>query len=204
MKLYFAPGACSLAPHIVLNETGQKYDLARVDLRTHKVDDGSDYTKVNPKGYVPALVTDDGATLTEAAVVLQYLAERKPGTLAPQFGARERWQLLEWLNFIATEFHKGYGPLWNPATPDATKAEAKTKLAKRYAFVERALANQPFLTGERFTIADAYLFTVTNWAGMLDVNLDAFPGVRNFMARVASRRAVQAALAQEGLLEKAA
>jgi glutathione S-transferase len=204
MKLFFAPGACSLAPHIVLNETGQKYDLAKVDLRTHKVDDGSDYTKVNPKGYVPALVTDDGATLTEAAVVLQYLAERKPGTLAPQFGTRERWQLMEWLNFIATELHKGYGPLWNPATPDATRSEAKTKLAKRYAFIERTLEKQPFLTGERFSIADAYLFTVTNWAGMLDVNLEAFPAVRNFMARVAARPAVQAALAQEGLLEKAA
>lgn len=203
MKLYYAPGACSLAPHIVLNETGLPYELAKVDLRSHTLEDGSDYRKVNPKGYVPALVAEDGTTLTEAAVLLQYLADRKPGTLAPQFGSRERYQLMEWLNFIATEIHKGYGPLWNPSTPEATKESTQANLKKRYRLLEGRLAQQPFLMGAQFGIADAYLFTVTRWAGTLGFDLGPFPAVREFMARVGNRPAVRAALEQEGLLEQA-
>ena len=201
MKLYYAPGACSLAPHIALNESDQPYELARVDLAKHTVADGGDYYKVNPKGYVPLLVLDDGSKLTEAAVVLQYIADRRPGTLAPTPGGKERYQLMEWLNFIATEIHKGFSPLWDPSAPDATKESARARLAKRFGTVEETLAKQSYLTGESFSIADIYLFTIANWAGMLKVDLTPFPKLQAFMARVAARPKVHAALKEEGLIK---
>jgi len=199
MKLYYAPGACSLAPHIALRETGLPYTLARVDLAKHAVEDGRDYRPINPKGYVPTLELDDGTTLTEASVVLQYIADRVPGTLAPAFGTMERYRLMEWLNFIATEIHKGFGPLWDAHAPQATHAAARVKLAKRFAFVEAPLSQHAFVTGSSFTIADAYLFTVANWSDHLQVDLARFPALRAFMSRVGARPSVRSAMHEEGL-----
>jgi glutathione S-transferase len=199
MKLYYAPGACSLAPHIALNETGITYDAVKVDLRKHELADGTDYYTINPKGYVPLLETDDGSRLSEVAVLLQYIADRKPGTLAPAFGSIERYRLMEWLNFIATEIHKQFGPLWDPSTPDATVEKQRATLAKRFDYVAKRLSIQPFLTGETFSIADAYLFTVVNWAGMLKIDLSPWPALQQFVARVAARPKVHATLVAEGL-----
>jgi len=199
MKLYYSPGACSLAPHIALAEAALPYAAVKVDLRKHVTADGTDYYTINPKGYVPFLALDDGSTLSEVAVILQYIADRKPGTLAPAFGSFERYKLMEWLNFIATEIHKAYGPLWYPTTPEATKNANKEKLAARYGLIEKTLAAQPYLGGDAFSIADAYLYTVTRWAAPLKVDLSAFPAVGQFMARVEQRAAVQKVLAEEGL-----
>jgi glutathione S-transferase len=201
MKLYFSPGACSLAPHIALHELGLPFNALKVDLKTHKVADGTDYYTVNPKGYVPVLELDDGERLTEAAVILQYIADRKPGTLAPAFGTMERYRLMEWLNFISTEVHKQFGPLWYPTTPDATKEAQKAKLATRFEHISKTLAKQPYLTGEEFTIADAYLFTIVNWSGMLGVDISGFPALQQFQARVAARPKVQRAMREEGLIK---
>jgi glutathione S-transferase len=202
MKLYYAPGACSLAPHIALNEAGLAHDAVKVDLRKHQLADGTDYYKINPKGYVPLLETDDGTRLSEVAVLLQYIADRKPGTLAPAFGTMERYRLMEWLNFIATEIHKQFGPLWDPATPDATKEKQRATLAKRFDYVAKTLAAHPYLTGDAFTIADAYLFTVVNWSGMLNVDLSPWPALQQFQARVAARPKVHATLVAEGLAKE--
>jgi glutathione S-transferase len=202
MKLYYAPGACSLAPHIALSEAGLSYDAIKVDLRKHQLADGTDYTTINPKGYVPLLETDDGTRLSEVAVLLQYIADRKPGTLAPAFGTLERYRVMEWLNFIATEIHKQFGPLWDPTTPDATKEKQRATLAKRFDYVAKTLSVQPYLTGDAFTIADAYLFTVVNWSGMLDVDLSPWPALQQFQARVAARPRVHATLVAEGLVKK--
>jgi len=200
MKLYFSPGACSLAPHIALHEIGVTFDGRKVDLKTHKLGDGSDYYSINPKGYVPVLELDNGERLTEAAVILQYIADRKPGTLAPAFGSIERYRLMEWLNFIATEVHKQFAPLFYPTTPDATKEAQKTKLASRFDHISKALAKQPYLTGDAFTIADAYLFTVVNWSGNLGIDLARWPALQEFQARVAARPGVQKAMTEEGLI----
>ena len=196
MKLYYSPGACSLAPHIALAEAGIPADIVRVDLRTHKLPDGSDYHKVNPKGYVPAVQLEDGTVLTEVSILLQYIADRKPGSLAPAFGNLERYKLMEWLNFVATEIHKPYGPLWHQPS-DEVRASVIARLGKRYAIVEAQLAKHPFLAGSAFTIADAYLFTVTRWASMLKVDLSAFPHVAAYMKRIDERPAVKAAIAAE-------
>ena len=201
MKLYYSPGACSLAPHIALSEAGLPYQTAKVDLRKHVLEDGSDYYTINPKGYVPLLELDDGALISEVAVILQYIADRKPGTLAPAYGGIERYRVMEWLNFIATELHKQFAPLWYPTTPDATKEAQKAKLATRFDLVAKALAAQPYLTGSAFTIADAYLFTILNWAPMLKVDLAPWPALLQFQARVAARPAVHAALVAEGLVK---
>jgi glutathione S-transferase len=204
MKLYYSPGACSQAPHIAIHELGLASETVRVDLVKHTLPDGSDYRAVNPKGYVPTLELDDGTRLTEAHVILQYLADQKPGELAPEFGSIERWKLMEWLGFIATEIHKGYGPLWNPKTPAEVRVRTIQALQNRYAMIAKTLEHQPFLTGQRFTIADAYLFVVTNWAGHHKVDLSGVPAVQKFQARVAQRPAVQATLKAEGLLKESA
>jgi glutathione S-transferase len=196
MKLYYSPGACSLAPHIALYEAGIPAGIVKVDLRTHKLPDGSDYYAVSPNGYVPVLVLDDGTHMTEVAVLLQYIADRKPGTLAPAFGTMARYKLMEWLNFIATEVHKGWSPLWHQPSDDAKKAIVD-KLHKRYAFIDAQLAKTPFLTGDDFTIADAYLYTVTNWGHFLKVDLSAHPHVVAWMQKIAERPAVKAAIAAE-------
>ncbi|MBO1906935.1 glutathione transferase GstA [Microvirga sp. 3-52] len=205
MKLYYYPGACSLAPHIVAREAGIPLSLEKVDLANRTTETGANYATVNPKGYVPALGLQDGSVLTEASAIVQYLADQQPGTdLAPAPGTMERYRLLEWLGFISTEIHKGFGPLWNPATPDAVKAATKERLATRFAYLDEALAKQPYLMGETFTIADAYLFTVVNWTNFHAVDISPFPNLKAFQARIASRPSVQQALEAEGLVKKAA
>jgi glutathione S-transferase len=202
MKLYYAPGACSLAAHIALQESGLRYELERVDLREHKVR-GADFHAINPKGYVPVLELDDGERLTEAAVILQYIADRNPGTLAPPPGTLARYRLMEWLNFIATEIHKGLGPLWKPTTPDAYKATVLAGVGARFDHVVAALGKKPYLTGDAFTIADAYLFTIVNWQRFLAFDIDRWPALQQFQARVAARPSVQRALADEHLAKAA-
>jgi glutathione S-transferase len=202
MKLYFSPGACSLAPHIALAESGLPFKTAAVDLRKHTLGNGDDYYAINPKGYVPLLELDDGSRLSEVAVILQYIADRRPGTLAPAFGGMDRYRVMEWLNFVATEVHKQFSPLWYPTTPEATKDAQRTKLASRFDLLSKTLAAQPYLTGEAFTIADAYLFTILNWAPMLKVDLAPWPALQQFQARVAARPAVRRALVAEGLVKE--
>jgi glutathione S-transferase len=199
MKLYYSPGACSLAPHIALNEAGLAHSAVKVDLGKHELADGTDYYTINPKGYVPLLELDDGQRLSEVAVILQYIADRKPGSLAPAPGTMERYRLMEWLNFIATEVHKQFSPLWYPDTPDATKEKQRATLGKRFNYLALTLSKQPYLTGETFTIADAYLFTLLNWAGMVKLDLSPWPALQQFHARVAARPKVHATLVAEGL-----
>lgn len=201
MKLYYAPGACSLAPHIAFEEAGLPHELVKVDLVKHTLADGSDYRSVNPKGYVPFLKLDDGSALSEAGVILQYIADRKPGTIAPVFGTPERWKLMEWLNFIATEIHKTYSPLWNPQTSAEVRERNVQALGNRFSLIEKTLAVQPYLTGQQFTVADAYLFTVVSWSGMLKVDLTPWPALVAFQQRVAARPAVQRAMKAEGLIK---
>lgn len=199
MKLYYAPGACSLAPHIVLREAKYKFDLEKVDLAAKRTEGGDDYLAVNPKGYVPALKLDDGTLLTEAAVILQYLADRKPRrALAPKPRTPERYRLMEWLNFTASEIHKGLGDFFNPKmTPEWREARLE-RLGRRFDFLEKALGAQHYLMGE-FSIADAYLFTILNWTNRHQVDLSNWPNIRAFMARIAERPAVKKAMKAEGL-----
>jgi glutathione S-transferase len=199
MKLYYSPGACSQAPHIVLRELDLKFDLVAVDLAKHTLPDGSDFRRINPKGYVPLLELEDGTRLTEANVILQYLADRKPGVLAAKFGTLERYQLMEWLAFIATEVHMGFGPLWNPQTPPEVRERVIAALGNRFGFLSATLAKQPYLTGSAFSIADAYLFVISSWAGHHKVDLEPWPALTAFQDRVAARPAVQATLQAEGL-----
>jgi glutathione S-transferase len=205
MKLYYYPGACSLAPHIVAREAGIALTLEKVDLANRTTETGANYLAVNPKGYVPALGLQDGSVLTEASAIIQYLADNQADAdLAPAHGTMERYRLLEWLGFISTEIHKGFGPLWNPTTPDAVKTATKERLATRFALLDETLGKQPFLTGDKFTIADAYLFTVVNWTNFHGIDISSFPNLQAFQARVASRPSVQQALEAEGLTKKAA
>lgn len=201
MKLYYAPGACSQAPHIVARELGLPVELVKVDLTKHTLPDGSDFRAINPKGYVPMLELDDGTRLTEASVIMQYLADQKPGQAAPPFGTKARWQLMEWLAFIATEVHKGFGPLWNPQTPPEVRARTVQALGNRFGLISQTLDRQPYLTGSEFSIADAYLFVVLNWSGYHTVDLAPWPALQQFQARVGARPAVQATLKAEGLIK---
>ncbi|MBJ6124451.1 glutathione transferase GstA [Microvirga splendida] len=205
MKLYYYPGACSLAPHIVAREAGLPLSIEKVDLANRTTETGANYLAVNPKGYVPALGLKDDSVLTEVSAIIQYLADAQPETkLAPAAGSMERYRLLEWLGFISTEIHKGFGPLWNPTTPDAVKAATKERLASRFAYLDETLAKQPFLMGDAFTIADAYLFTVVNWTNFHGIDISPFPNLQAFQTRIAARPAVQQALEAEGLVKKAA
>lgn len=201
-QLYFTPGACSLAPHIVLREAGAKFDLVQVDLKTHTTKDGKDFYGINPKGYTPALGLPNGELLTEGPAITQYVADNANATsLAPKSGSLERARVNEWLTFIGTEVHKTYSPLFNPASDDATKKQAKDKIANRLGLVEKNLADgRAYLTGEAFTIADAYLFTVVNWSGNVGVDLTPFPKLQAFQARVLARPHTQAAMKAEGLI----
>lgn len=205
MHLYYVPGACSLAPHIVAREVGMAVSPVKVDLATRLAEDGRPYAEVNPKGYVPALRLPGGEVLTEVAAVLQYLVDQAPdAALAPPPGTLARYRFVEWLTFISSEVHKGFGPLWNPAASTDVRTATVEKLGKRFAFLDAHLAGQPFLLGEAFTAADAYLFTVVSWAAYLKVDLTPFAHLRAFLDRVSSRPAVQAALRAEGLLKEAA
>ena len=204
MKLYYMPGACSLSPHIVAREAGIDLQLVKVDGATKRTEDGADFLAINPKGYVPALELDDGQLLTEGPAIVQYLADLKPASgLAPANGTLARYRLQEVLGYINSEIHKSYSPLFKPDTPEATRQERKDYLRKRYAFVEGILAKQPWLLGDHFTVADAYLYTVTNWARHVDFDLSDFPAVLAFQKRVAERPSVEAALDAEGLARRA-
>lgn len=201
MKLYYSPGACSLSPHIVLREGGFDFQLERVDLQSGKTETGRDYKTINPLGYVPALELDDGEVLTEGPAIVQYLADRVPEKrLAPPAGGLARYRLMEWLNFISTELHKGFGALFNPAFPDEAKAIVRAQLERRIGEAERRLGGRSFAMGEDFTVADAYLFTVLGWSRYVNVDLSPWPGLGAYLGRVAARPAVQAALAAEGLI----
>ena len=205
MKLYYSPGACSLSPHIALREAGLAFDLVKVDTAAKKTEAGEDYRRINPKGVVPALVRDDGTVLTEAAAIVQYIADRAPPhKLAPAHGSDDRYRMIEWLNYIATELHKGFSPLFKPNTPDDYKAIVKENLAKQFAFVEQKLAGREYLLGSTFTVADGYLFTILNWAHFVKIDLSPYPNIKAFMERVAARPAVREALKSEGLLKAAA
>ena len=200
MKLYYAPGACSLSPHIVAREAGLAIELERVDLGAKKTASAKDYRQVNPKGYVPALRLDDGAILTEANVVCQFLADRKPESgLAPKPGTMERYRLLEALNFVSSEVHKQIGALFNPAMTDEMKEVQKGTIGRRFNALEQMLEGKQYLCGDTFTIADAYLFTVLNWTGMLQIDTAQWPHIRAYIARVAQRPKVQEAMKEEGL-----
>lgn len=201
MKLYFSPGACSLSPHIALREAGIEFELDRVDFATKKTRSGEDFLAVNPKGLVPTLRLDNGEILTEGPAIVQYIADLRPESgLAPAAGTMARVRLQEALNFISTELHKGFSPLFSKECPDAWKEVVKTKLAAAFAEVDRTLASQPFLVGDTFTVADGYLFTVASWTKYVGISLATWPHVAAFVARTAERPAVHAALEAEGLL----
>lgn len=201
MKLYYTPGACSLASHIVASEMGLPVKLERVDLATKVTASGENYMKVTEKGYVPALMLDDGTVLTEGTAIMQYLADREPGKgLAPANGSIARYEVQALLGFINSELHKSYSPLFNPATSAEVRAERLAYLAKRYAYVDKLLAGREYLTGTHFTIADAYLFTVTSWASHVKLDLSALANLAAFQQRVAARPAVVTAMRAEGLL----
>jgi glutathione S-transferase len=205
MKLYFAPGACSLSPHIVSREAGIPLTLIKVDTSTKKLADGGDYWAINPKGYVPALELDNGELLTEGPTIVQYLADSKPeAKLVPAAGTFERYRVQEALGYINSEIHKTYSPLFRATTSPELRKDREEHLRKRYAVLEKQLAKGPYLFGEQFTVADAYLFTVTNWASFLKLDLSEFPNLLAFQGRVMARPAVQAAMTAEGLRPAAA
>jgi len=202
MKLYFSPGACSLSPHIALHEAGLAFEPVLASTKSHKLQDGTDYYGINPLGYVPMLELDDGTRLREGPAILQYIADLVPlKNLAPAAGTMPRYRLQEWLNFIGTELHKGFSPLFNPATPDEYKTVVKTRLASRYTWLESELAGKDYLMGEHFSVADGYLFTITNWAKPLGIDLSPYPTVMAWHARVGARPAVQEALKAEAALK---
>ena len=205
MQLYFAPGACSLASHITLREAGIPFDLKRADTKTKKLSDGSDYYAINSKGAVPALRLDDGQVLTEGVAIMQYIADQKPDSkLLPKHGTIERYRVQEWLNYITSEVHKTFSPPWNPANEQAVKDYALANLKKKFDWLNTQLTGKKYLTGDNFTVADAYLFTVVNWSNFLAIDLAPWPALKEFQARVAARPKVQEALAAEGLTKKAA
>jgi len=198
MKLYISPGACSLASHITLRELGLPFELDKINNKTKITSTGADFLKINPKGYVPTLQLDDGSVLTEGQVIMQYLADTKPEAgMAPTNGTLQRYRLQEWLGFINSEIHKSYSPLFASDTPEQTRNSSIEKIGKRLDFVEAALANHEYLTGDKFTIADAYLYVVVGWSGHVGVDLNKWPKVKALHARIAARPAVQAAHAAE-------
>jgi len=202
MKLYYLPGACSLSPHIVARELGLALTLDKVDGTTKLTASGENFLEVNPKGYVPAIRLDDGEVLTEGPVIVQYLADLKPESgLAPPNGTLARYRLQEILTYINSELHKTYSPLFNPATSDETRAERVAYLKRRYGYIESILLRQPYLTGEHFSVADAYLFVVTNWSRVIKLDLSEFPALLAFQKRVVERPAVQEAMRAEGLIK---
>jgi len=201
MKLYYSPGACSLASHIILEELNLPYELIRVDLKNKRVGD-QDFTKINAKGYIPALLLDNGKLLTEGVAILQYLADQKPSAaLAPASGSFERYQLQEWLNYISTELHKGLSIFWNDRVPAEVKDVFREALTKKFTFVDQSLSKSEFLLGANFSVADAYLFNILSWTDLLNIDLKPYANITQFMSRVSSRASVQQALKAEGLLK---
>jgi len=200
MKLFYSPGACSMAPHIVAREAGIPVDLVKVDIPNKKTEDGGDFWQINPKGYVPALQLDDGRVLTEVGVICQYLADQAPGSkLVPPFGAFERYEQMAALNFASAEVHKQIGALFNPKlTPEMKEVQLAT-IARRLDSLEKMLAGKDFITGDSFSAADAYLFTVLNWTNIHKIDLSKWPAIQAYMGRVGARPKVQETLKAEGL-----
>jgi glutathione S-transferase len=202
MKLYYTPGACSLSPHIVLNEAGLAFEPVLANLKTHQLADGTDYYGINPKGYVPVLELDNGDRLTEGPVIVQYIADQVPAKkLAPAAGTMARYRLQEWLNFTTSELHKGIGSIFNPALPEEAKALARTKATARLKWVDEQLEGKHYLMGDAFSVADAYLFTMASWTPHTGIDISGFKNLGAFQARMAARPAVQATLKAEGLLK---
>jgi glutathione S-transferase len=202
MKLYYSPGACSLSPHIVLKESGLAFEAIAAPTKTHTLADGTDYYTINPLGYVPLLVLDDGRQLREGPVIVQYIADQAPDkNLAPANGTWERYKLQEWLNTIGTELHKGFSPLFTPGMPEDAKNIAKKRLVSRLTWIDGELAGKNYLMGDTFTVADAYLFVVAGWGKHVGVDISGLVNLSAFVARVAARPAVQDALRAEGLLK---
>jgi len=202
MKLYYSPGACSLSPHIALMEAGLAFEPVLASTKSHKLQDGTDYYTINPLGYVPVLELDDGTRLREGPAIVQYIADQAPTkNLAPANGTLQRYRLQEWLTFIGTEVHKGFSPLFNPAIPEEVKVIFKDKLKSRYQWLNAQLEGRDFLMGEHFTVADGYLFTVTNWTKPMNIDLSPYPHLQAWHARVGARPAVQAAMKAEGLIK---
>ncbi len=198
MKLYSLPTACSLASHIALREAGLAFELVKVNRHTRKTADGLDYNEVNPKGYVPALMLDNGEVLTENVAVLEYIADRNPAArLAPPAGTMERYRLIEWLGFINSEVHKSFSPLFRADAPEDTKQYARNNLTTRLGYLQRIWGGRTFLMGEQFTVADAYLYTVLSWESYVKLDLGQWPALPSFVARVGARPAVVAARAAE-------
>lgn len=202
MKLYYSPGACSLSPHIALHEAGLSFQAIAAPTKTHKLPDGTDYYSINPLGYVPLLELDDGTRLTEGPAIVQYIADQVPAKkLAPPAGTMARYRLQEWLNFITSELHKGFSPLFNPAVPEDAKPVFRAKLVERFKWVDSQLAGKNYLMGDEFSVADAYLFTVAGWSGYVGVDIGGLANLGAFMARMKARPAVQEAMKAEGLLK---
>lgn len=202
MKLYYSPGACSLASHIALQETGSPFEIDKFIASTGMTAGGEDFLKVNPKGYVPTIRLDDGSILTEGAAVLQYIADQNPESgLAPKAGTMERYRLQEWLTYIGTEIHKTFSPLFNKTVSLEVKDRAHELLIRRLGFVENQLADKPYLMGNNFTVADAYLFVVVSWSSHVGFDLAQFPRIREYLARIAVRPAVESAMKSEGLIQ---
>ena len=202
MKLYYSPGACSLSTHIVLHESGLAFTPVLASTKTHKLEDGTDYYSINPKGYVPLLELDDGQRLTECQAILQYVGDRVPDKkLIPPWGSMERYRQIEWLTFIGSELHKGFGMFFNPAMPEDFKAPTRTRLAGRLQWVNQQLEGRPYLMGDNFSVADAYLFTVVSWNKYVGAEANGLTHLDAFMARVAARPAVQRAMKAEGLIK---
>jgi len=200
MKLYYSPGACSLSPHIVLRESGLDFEPVLVSTKTHQLADGTDYYTINPKGSVPLLGLDNGERLTEVSAIVQYLADQKPDTgLAPAAGTFERYRLQEWLNFVSSELHKQYSPFFNPATPDEYKETVKKKLGERFAYLTKHLNDRDYLLGNNFSVADAYMFTILRWSPSVGVQLEPWPALKEFLARVGARSKVSEVMKAEGL-----
>ncbi|RYZ87537.1 MAG: glutathione transferase GstA [Moraxellaceae bacterium] len=201
MQLYFSPGACSLSPHIVLREAGLTFELAKVDLKTHRTEDGVDFYTINPKGQVPTLKLDDGSCLTEGPVIAQFIADQAPqSNLLPAAGSMERYRVIEWQNYITSELHKSFSPLFNSQFDTAAKAVVHSLLRKKYEWLNIQLAQQEYLMGDAFTIADAYLFAVTRWAAQVKLPIEDLANVQNYLQRIQARPAVSAAMQAEGLL----
>lgn len=204
MKLYYAPGACSLSPHIVLREARRPFDLERVDLKTHRTARGGDYLLINPKGYVPALQLDGPGSevLTEGPAIVQYIADLAPDTrLAPPNGTFARYHLQAWLNFVSTEIHKQFGPLFDASTPDLMKQKLRAKIGQRFLFLQDHLQDKGYLMGETFSVADVYLFVMLSWADRVNLDLQIWPVLDAYFLKILDRPTVQAAMSAEGLIE---
>ena len=202
VKLYFSPGACSLSPHIVLRESGLPFELEQVNLQSKKLKSGGDFLEVNPKGQVPVLKLDNGETLTEGPVIVQYIADQKPESgLAPKSGTMQRYHLQEWLNFITSELHKSFTPLFRPNTPEEYAKISKENLAGKFNVLDKALGKNQYLMGDKFTVPDAYAFTVVGWSKYKDIDLSRWPNLKGYMDRVGARPKVQEAMKAEGLIK---